>query len=93
MNRSQESEILYESAEIEYKTSKMGSSRFDFILKHIPGIKMRKTDGFSKRPDLKVGIENDNSNQIFIKNHWIFNLYEVVVEESKVDIVKKIKKS
>jgi len=68
-------------------------SRFDFILKHIPGIKMRKTDGFSKRPDLKVGIENDNSIQIFIKNHWILNLYEVVVEKFKVDIVKKIKKS
>jgi len=29
----------------------------------------------------------------FIKDHWICNLYEVVVKEPEVDIVKKIKKA
>ena len=59
-------------------------SRFNFTLKHIPGIKMEKTDGLSKRLDWKVGIENDNINQLFIKDHWICNLYEVVIERPKV---------
>jgi len=67
--------------------------RFDFTLKHVLGIKMGKTDRLSKRLDLKVGIENNNSNQIFIKDYWIHNLYEIVVERPEVDIVKKIKKA
>jgi len=66
-------------------------SRFNFTLKHVLGIKMGKTDGLSRRPDWKIGVENDNSNQVFIKDHWIHNLYEVVVEGPKVDIVEKIK--
>ena len=67
-------------------------SRFNFTLKHITGIKIEKTDGLSKRLDWKVGIENDNINQVFIKDHWICNLYEVVIEGPKVDIIEKIKK-
>jgi len=55
--------------------------------------KIEKADGLNRRPDWKVGIENNNSNQVFIKEHWICNLYEVVVEESEVDIVEKIKKA
>ena len=43
-------------------------SRFDFTLKHVSGIKMGKTDGLSRRLDQKVGTENDNSNQILIKD-------------------------
>ena len=66
-------------------------SRFNFILKHVLSIKMGKINGLSKRPDLRVDIENNNSNQVFIKDHWIHNLYEVVVEEPKVDIIEKIK--
>jgi len=42
-------------------------SKFDFILKHIPGTKMGKADGLSKRLDWKVGVENDNDNQTLIK--------------------------
>ena len=48
---------------------------------------------FLTRLDWKVGVEKDNNNQIFIKDHWICNLYEVVVEEPEVDIVEKIKKA
>jgi len=54
---------------------------------------MGKADGLSRRSDWKVGIENNNSNQVFIKDHWICNLYEVVVEGPEVDIVEKIKKA
>jgi len=43
--------------------------RFDFILKYVPGTKMEKADGFSKRLDWKVGVKKDNDNQIFIKDH------------------------
>jgi len=67
-------------------------SRFDFTLKHVAGAKMGKVDGLSRRADWKVGIDKDNENQIFIKDHWIRNMYEVVVEEPEVDLLEKIKK-
>ena len=41
--------------------------RFDFTLKHVPGMKMEKADGLSRRPDWKVGVEKDNDNQVFNK--------------------------
>ena len=37
-------------------------SRFDFILKHVSETKIKKTEGLSKRPDWKVGIETNNKN-------------------------------
>jgi len=54
---------------------------------------MGKTDGLSRRLDWKVGVGNDNNNQIFIKDNWICSLEEVVIEGPEVDIVKKIKKA
>jgi len=36
--------------------------RFDFILKHILGTKIRKTDKLSRRPDWKVKVKKDNDN-------------------------------
>ena len=53
---------------------------------------MEKADGLSRRLDWKVGVEKDNENQVFIKDNWIHNMQEVVVEGPKVDIVEKIKK-
>ena len=44
-------------------------SRFDFVLKYIPEIKMKKVDSLSKRPDQKVGVEKDNNNQTLIKDN------------------------
>ena len=67
-------------------------SRLDFTLKHVPGTKMGKADGLSRRPDWKVGVEKDNKNQVFIKDCWLHSLQEVVIEGLEVDIVKKIKK-
>jgi len=61
-------------------------------LKHIPDIKIGKVDGLNRRPDWKVEVENNNDNQILIKDNWIHSLEEVVIEEPKVDIVEKIKK-
>ena len=43
--------------------------------------------------DWKIGVENDNDNQIFIKDNWIHSLEEVVIEGSEVNIVEKIKKA
>ena len=37
------------------------------MLKHIAGSKMGKTDGLSRRPDLEVGVEKDNKEQILVK--------------------------
>ena len=62
--------------------------RFNFILKYVLGIRMEKADGLNRRLDQKISIENDNINQVFIKDHCICNLHEVVIEEPKVDIVE-----
>ena len=60
-------------------------------LKHIPGIKIGKVNELSIRLDWKVEVENDNENQKLIKEKWIWGLVKIVVEESKVDIVEKMK--
>ena len=53
---------------------------------------MGKADELSRKADWKVGVNRDNENQVFIKDNWIRNMQEVVVEGSEVDIVEKIKK-
>jgi len=68
-------------------------SRFDFILKHVAGSKMGKVDGLSRRADWKVEMDNDNDNQVVIKDNWIRSMYEVVVEGPEVDLLEKIKKA
>ena len=68
-------------------------SRFDFTLKHVSGTKIGKADGLSRRPDWKVGTENDNNNQTLIKKQWICSLVEVIIEGPKVKIIEKIKKA
>ena len=68
-------------------------SRFDFILKHVPGTKMEKVDGLSRRSDWKVGVENDNDNQTIIKDNWLCRLEEVIIEGPEVDILEKMKKA
>ena len=67
-------------------------SRFDFTLKHVPGTKMGKADGLSRRSDWRVGVEKDNENQVIIKDNWIHSIQEVVIEGPEVNIVEKIKK-
>ena len=52
-----------------------------------------KADGLSRRSDWKVGVEKDNKDQVFIKDSWIHNLQEVVIEGLKVELLEKIKKA
>jgi len=66
-------------------------SIFDFILKHVPKTKIGKTDGLHRQLDWKVRVEKNNDNQIFIKDHWLHSLSEVVIEGLEVDILEKIK--
>ena len=68
-------------------------SRFDFTLKHVPGMKMGKADRLSRRPDWKVGIDKNNKDQVVIKDNWIYNLQEVVIKGPEVEISEKIKKA
>jgi len=42
-------------------------SRFDFVLKHVPGSKMEKADSLSRRPDWEVGVKRDNEDEMLIK--------------------------
>ena len=59
----------------------------------MPGTKMGKADGLSRRSDWKVGVEKDNENQVFIKDNWIHSLQEVVIEGLEVELLEKIKKA
>jgi len=54
---------------------------------------MGKADGLSRRVDWKVGTDKDNGNQVFIKDQWIRNIYEVVVKGPEVGLVEKIRKA
>jgi len=42
-------------------------SRFDFVLRHIPGSKMGKADRLSRRSDWKKGVEGDNEERTLLK--------------------------
>ena len=42
-------------------------SRFDFVLKHIPGTKMGKADGLSRRSNWEKGAEGDNEEKVLLK--------------------------
>ena len=68
-------------------------SRSDFILKHVPGARMGKADRLSRRLDWKIDVEKDNEDQVFIKDNWICNLQEVVIEGPEVEMLEKIKKA
>ena len=54
---------------------------------------MGKADGLSRRSDWKIGVERDNEDQVFIKDNWICNLQEVVIEGPEVELLEKIKKA
>jgi len=54
--------------------------------------KNRKDRWTCRRLDWKVRIENNNSNQKLIKEQWIYNWVEVVIEELEVNIVENIER-
>jgi len=55
------------------------------------GVRIGKVNGFGRKLDWKVGVEKDNKNQKLIKEEWICNLTDVVIERPKVDILENIK--
>ena len=64
-------------------------SRFDFVLRHIPGKSMEKADGLSERPDWQEGVERDNENRTLIKQEWVRKV-EMLIEEG--NLRERIKK-
>ena len=46
-------------------------SRFDFVLKHIPGSKMGKADGLSRRSDWEKRGDRDNEEKVLLKLEWL----------------------
>ena len=69
-------------------------SRFNFVLKHIPGSKMEKADRLSRRPDWEAGVKKDNEEQMLVKKEWLeakrIRVMEVVIEG--VDLLDKVRK-
>ena len=70
-------------------------SRFDFVLKHVPGSKMGKAYGLSQRSDWEKGEEENNKEKVLLKPEWLevkrIRVKEVIVEG--VDILNRIRKS
>jgi len=68
-------------------------SRFDFVLKYVPGTKMGKADGLSRRSDWEKGAEGHNKEKVLVKPEWVKSVQvgEVIVEG--VDILERIRKS
>ena len=56
-------------------------------------VRMEKVDGLSRRPYLKVGVENNNENQKLIKKKWIREITKVVVERPETILIEKIKRA
>jgi len=69
--------------------------RFNFILKHIPGSKIKKANSLSKRLDWEVEVKKNNKDKILVKPEWLkirkTEKVEVIVE--KVDLLEKVKQS
>jgi len=59
-------------------------SRFNFILKHVPGKSMGKVDSLSRRPDWQVGVDKDNEDRVLIKKKWLRRAEETLVEEDNL---------
>jgi len=70
-------------------------SRFDFMLKYVPGSKIGKADSLSKRLDWKIGVEKDNENEVLVKPEWLrikrTKAVKIVIKE--IDLLEEVKKS
>ena len=69
-------------------------SRFNFMLKHVPGSKMGKTDSLSKRLDWEVGVEKDNEDEILVKPEQLevrrTEAVKIIVD--RIDLLAKVRK-
>jgi len=59
----------------------------------VPGMRIRKVDRLSRRPDWKIRVDKDNENQVVVKDNWLHRLEEVVINGLEIDIVEKMKKA
>jgi len=70
-------------------------SRFNFMLKHIPGSKMGKVDNLSRRPDWEIEVERDNKDEMLVKREWLkvrkMKKIEVIMEG--IDLLEKVRQS
>ena len=67
-------------------------SRFDFALKYVAGKSMERADSLSRRVDWAEGVEQDNKNQVMLKEEWLeVRAMEQLVKGLEEEIVKKIK--
>ena len=69
--------------------------RFNFMLKHVLGSRMKKVDSLSRRLDQKVEVERNNENKILVKPKWLVvrrtEKVEIIVEG--VDLLEKVRQS
>ena len=70
-------------------------SRFDFILKHVLGSKIRKVDSLSRRLDQEIGLKRNNKNKILVKLEWleVRRTEEIKIIMEEVDLLEKVKQS
>ena len=68
-------------------------SRFNFTLKHVPGTKMGKADGLSRRLDWRRGIKRDNEDRTLVKAEWLRRAGTEEVLIKGVDLLKKVRES
>jgi len=70
-------------------------SRFNFMLKHVPGSKMGKADSLSRRPDWEVGVDKDNKDEMLVKLEWLevrkTEAVEIIVDG--IDLLEEVRKS
>jgi len=66
-------------------------SRFNFVLKHVPGKSMGKVDSLSRQPDWQVGVDKDNEDRVLVKKEWLQRAEEMLVEED--DLRERIRKA
>jgi len=68
-------------------------SRFNFVLKHVPGSRIGKADGLSRRPDWRKGIERDNEDRTLVKAEWLRKARVKKVLIEGVDLLNKVRES
>jgi len=70
-------------------------SRFNFMLKHVPGSKMGKADSLSRRPDWEVRVDKDNEDEMLVKLEWLevrkIEAVEIIVDG--IDLLEEVRKS
>jgi len=67
-------------------------SRFNFMLKHVPGKGMEKADGLSRRLDWQKGVEKDNKDQTLIKPEWVRGMETLMQEKDLKERIRKVQK-